>query len=246
MLNFGTIPIENCHFDNINILCYEYNTCKSFGGMFNETESVSKKQLKICTKEEIDKFLNQKTSNKKTSSFNIDDIINIKDIIIGNIIGILATLTILLFNKYKYKIQSKISISSDEEFRTRSISGLLNRIFIRKNNINDSNIGFNHNNNGNNNDNDNDNQDNSHESLNKQKPSSSKGDNSISKNGKTTKDENIYNASVAEINEKPLSNDNNDMNTNTKAEENNHYVSIVEEDEPLFDYEEINKLISKY
>jgi len=104
MIKFGNSIIDDCNFNNINILCYEPHTCKSI--TYNNTkfsDDEAQNIFKICTKEEINEILNQ--NNEKSNSIFI--------IIIGSVvivfIGVIATFIFIKKNKY---IKHKRLVSS--------------------------------------------------------------------------------------------------------------------------------------
>jgi len=79
---FGNSTIDNCTFHNTNILCYENHTCDSIY-VYNEyiPNDEAEKYYKLCTKEDIDKYLSQQKNKSDTKSNSL--FIFISGIVIG-------------------------------------------------------------------------------------------------------------------------------------------------------------------
>jgi len=249
-MNFGNSTVDNCYFDVNSISCYENRTCQILylSNKYIHNNDL-KNDLKMCTLEDIDEFLNP--NQNENSSF----VIVVINIILGIIIGILFTVITIGIKKIVYKKSNKPNFISDNELQNEN-----NRVILYNNNNNEySDVGNNNNNNNNN-----------HKSIRKQKPPPNDNNSNIYNALVVKKDEaplsddnsnkimNInakdetsnYNASTAVINKSQPVYDNNimTMNYNNKSNMNmNIYnTSIYEENEPQSDYTETNKLISKY
>ena len=123
MIRFGNSTIDNCNFNNINILCYEPQTCKSIN--FNNKEfsdAKAQKYFKICTKEEeeeLNENIGQKEISNDLNQEENQNNVNLKDnklkyiliIVLGCVvviaIGILVTF--MFIKKPKNKKQFKLS-----------------------------------------------------------------------------------------------------------------------------------------
>jgi len=84
IIRFGNSTVEDCYFDNVNILCYQPYACKNIH--INDetvTDIESEKVFNICTQEEIDEILNQKGKTNYKS--------------LGKIIGIVAAVIVVIF-----------------------------------------------------------------------------------------------------------------------------------------------------
>jgi len=172
--------------DDVNVLCYEPHACKSI--IFNGekiSDAEAEKYFKICTKEEINEILSQKTQIIKKKSISQDDnISNINPmdeksnstfiIILGCIIFILISFFVsFIFIK---KNKSRKNKKSDSDFTNESQTNIITKNNQNNNNtntkiynnndnnnnideINNNNNNYNNNNNNNSNNNNNNNVD---------------------------------------------------------------------------------------
>lgn len=225
MMNFGNSTIENCHFDGINILCYEYHTCKNiyYKNVFID-DNEAEKEFKICSTEEIREFLNSK-KNKNSS------LIIIGNITLGVVIGIPVIFVTMKIKKSGFKIHNKLDYNSNDEFQNENIRNTINN-----NKSNDTNVEINNNNDNKNN--------NNNKSLDMKKSLPSNSLNNVTMNVKNKDEMNIYNASLAEIDESSLLSFDNSK-VIIKDDMNIFNTLAFEENELQPDYTETNKLISK-
>jgi len=195
MAKFGNTTINTCNFNNIKVSCYERKACLNTytnNRVWNE-EYYIENEFEVCTREEIDEILDR--GNKNGSL-----LIDIGNIIVGTIVGILVT---LLIKKSVFRIKNKSKLKSRDEFRSGSIRVLVNT-------RNNTNVGNNNNNNIYNNNN----QNNNRESINIQKPPPSYSDSVMAIDIKNKDEKKLFNGSVIE-DDKPLLSHN---NSNSKDE----------------------------
>jgi len=164
IINFGNSTLEECGFNNVNILCYEPRTCESIN--FNNDEisdAEAGKEFKKCTSEDINEVLSKKgirkqSNNKKSNQYPIGNrdldqenknkklnslLTVIIVCVIVNLIGLL--ISILLVKKKRSKRHKKSNTNVDDEFRSGSINVILNNKQSINNSYN-SNVGVNNNN----------------------------------------------------------------------------------------------------
>ena len=94
IIKFSETPIEYCQFNNVNISCYEPQTCKLI--YFNDKQfddAEAHNVFKICTKENIDEVLSQ---NIKEKELNITKIILI---VLFSFILFLSLFFIVIYGK---------------------------------------------------------------------------------------------------------------------------------------------------
>jgi len=143
IINFGNLPIKECDFSNINVLCYEPNTCEIVNldnEILKDTDAQSR--FRMCTKEEIENIQFQEQSNRGQDSYDgYENNLNFSNekssslnsgiIIIGSAVVILiGILVAFMFIKKK---GSKREIKSNSSFIDED--------------LNESVISINHNNN---------------------------------------------------------------------------------------------------
>jgi len=164
MVRFGGSSIAHCNFNNVTILCYEPNTCKSI--KFNNKEfpdAEAKNEFKLCNREEIDEILT-KIENKKGSPFVIIGII-IGSIVVV-LIGILVTIILIRKSKSKEHNNSDVSFNDESIIIDLNESQNNNSGIAEINNNNSNNDNNDNNANNNNNDNNNNNNNNTLNNLN--------------------------------------------------------------------------------
>ena len=141
MINFGKSSIENCYFYNINILCYEPNTCKSIylrDKVLSDTEA--KNEFNICPKK-----ADENIDDKNSYSFIIDVIILL--CIVAILIGILYKY--MSIKKSKTKKYNKMNLEDVKYISSSDDIGITNNNNNNENsenNINENNINENNSN----------------------------------------------------------------------------------------------------
>jgi len=142
MIKFSDFKIQNCNFNNVNIECYEPDTCKSVIYKNNEyTDEKFQKEYKICTEEEIEEILS--SINITRESYKLSFLLIILGSVIILFIGFL--ITFMLIKKKISNKRNEEDLDSSKVFRSGSIRVLLkinNRSnsndINNNNNINDS------------------------------------------------------------------------------------------------------------
>jgi len=140
IINFANSTVKNCDFNNINIVCYESQTCESIqfkNKIFTDAEA--KNELKSCTLEEINKFfLRQANGGKNIKKIWFYIIIICSILWIGCLSGVLL---IVLFRKEitnLFKRPRELNFSpANEEFRNGSIKVVFSRNTSSSSNNND-------------------------------------------------------------------------------------------------------------
>jgi len=111
IIKFGDSTIEHCNFKDVNILCYEPQTCEwvYLDNDIKLTDIEAQNKFNICTKEEIDEIRNKLKNNGdgKSNSF----------IIIGGVIlGCILIGSLVAFILIKKK---RSNLNSNDEFRKK-------------------------------------------------------------------------------------------------------------------------------
>jgi len=125
IIKFGDSTIEHCNFKDVNILCYEPQTCEwvYLDNDIKLTDIEAQNKFNICTKEEIDEIRNKLKNNGdgKSNSF----------IIIGGVIlGCILIGSLVAFILIKKK---RSNLNSNDEFRNESIKVVFNKKQINTN-----------------------------------------------------------------------------------------------------------------
>ncbi|KAL6592531.1 hypothetical protein U3516DRAFT_788891 [Neocallimastix sp. 'constans'] len=133
--NFGNSTIENCYFHNINISCYEPNTCKMIHlNGISLSDAEVKNELKICTREE-----NLIQDSKSNSLYIMSGIFFI-------LIGIIILLVLIKKNRSKKRIKLKLNDviyipDNDDEFNiNKEINNINNHNTDSNNNSHNNDI----------------------------------------------------------------------------------------------------------
>jgi len=203
MVKFGNSAIGDCNFNNVNILCYEPNTCKKI--RFNNkdfSDTAANNQFRICTREEIDEIKSKIDINDKHNE-------KFPYIIIGGIILGCILIGILVAFLFIRKRHNKSDLNSNDISENEKIKIVLNEKL--NNNSNDNNSVIN-NNNINNNSNNNSSNDNNNNSNNN---NSNNSNNSSSNNNNCTTSTNNNNNSNNNLNQ-------NNLNQNIVVNSNAH------------------------
>jgi len=144
MIKFSNSAINNCDFTNVNIECYEPNTCGStyYNGNQYSDDAEFQKVYRKCTEKEIDEILSGLNLSRKSNNSYL------LLVIVGSIIIIFIGVLITFILIKKKKSNKTYEIDTTNEFRSGSIRVVLN-INERNNSSNNVNteINNNHNNN---------------------------------------------------------------------------------------------------
>jgi len=271
LINFNNSPIDKCHFSNINISCYQRNTCKNitYNNLAFE-DSDTPEIFNICTQKEIEEIINEKEGKENKTKSPI--------IIIGGIIGCIfgVLVSLILIKKFESKQNKNSNLNSNDEFRTGSIRVLfsnnynsnnpnggvtnnnINNNNSNNNNSNNNNYNYNNSNNSNNNNNNNginnNNNNNIYYNLNQNIMINSNDHNSNTSSGRIVfiNSPPPQNPGNLVMNNIPIYNDNNQNNDQESLdmqksplyydnESNGYITSVTEGDEPPPEYTEINK-----
>jgi len=190
IIKFGDSSISNCNFTDVNIECYEPNTCRSIFYNNNKynNDAEFQKVYRKCTEKEINDILSGLKINRKTDNSNY--LLIILGCIIVIFIGVLVTFMLIR----KKKSKKRYEIDSKNVFRTGSIRVVLN-INNRNSSSNNTNVEIDNNNNNN--------QYNYHNSLDIQipPPSYDNLNNTVNINNNNNNEVRTNNASIDEVND---------------------------------------------
>jgi len=141
MINFGNSTIEECNFGNINISCYQPNTCDLINfknKLFKDSEA--EEEFKLCSEKEIKKVLDNKENkiniSQEDKNLSEDDNNNINQkispfIFIGGIIciGVIIGVFVSYVVKKRSRIQknNKFEISSNDGPSTEKNEAILDK-----------------------------------------------------------------------------------------------------------------------